>query len=151
MPESQVLQAFAHVLQNVALDAYKSSGLWPDAFAKGTSNKPYQTLTLDNGDYSPSLEPIPVKDYDTKHIPKMAPRRHMIDRKCVPGPLQFAVHGKCLAIAAGYLFPKHALVCHFDLEGNLRPMKCTDFDSMVAECVKGNTPQVDGGRKQEQK
>ncbi|KAF8194468.1 hypothetical protein K438DRAFT_2129621 [Mycena galopus ATCC 62051] len=130
MPESQVLQTSAHVLQNVALDAYKSSGLGPDwslmffprAFAEGTSNKPYQTLTLDNGDYSPSLEPIPVpvNDYDVKCIPKMAPWRHMIDWKRVPGPLQFAVHLKYLVIAAGY-------------------------------CVKANAPQADGGKKQEQK
>ncbi|KAF7374250.1 hypothetical protein MSAN_00307900 [Mycena sanguinolenta] len=144
MPESQVLQAFAHMLQQVSEEAYRQSGFWPDAtlrlfpraFAEGTPTKPYKTLTMDSGDYSPSLEPNlrPVNNYDARRIPKHVTWRHLLDRELVSGPIYFAVRGKCLAIAAGY----HALVVHFDLEGNIRPMKRTDFNDMVAHCVKGN-------------
>ncbi|KAJ7176819.1 hypothetical protein C8R46DRAFT_44716 [Mycena filopes] len=37
-------------------------------------------------------------------------------------------------MTAGY----HTIVCHFGLEGNLRPMKRIDFEDMVKTCVPGN-------------
>ncbi|KAJ7270160.1 hypothetical protein B0H12DRAFT_1310880, partial [Mycena haematopus] len=112
--------------------------LFPRTFAEGTAVKPYQTLSVDPGDYSTCLEPstVVVNKYDAKRIPKNAPWGYLIQQELKSGPAHVAVRGKCLAITAGH----HALICHFDLEGNLRPMKRTDFDSIVAECVKGNNP-----------
>ncbi|KAJ7135079.1 hypothetical protein C8R46DRAFT_1325836 [Mycena filopes] len=96
----------------------------------------HSTVSVDPGDYSPSLEPIPIaiNEHDQRRIPKTAKWRYLLDCQFVPGPVHVAIRGKCLAITAGY----HTIVCNFGPGGNLRPMKLVDFEAMVAECVPGN-------------
>ncbi|KAJ6522825.1 hypothetical protein DFH09DRAFT_1096993 [Mycena vulgaris] len=59
---------------------------------------------------------------------------YLVNRVLKTGPVHVAVRGENLVLTAGH----HALVVHFDLEGNLRFMKRVDFDNMVSTCVPGN-------------
>ncbi|KAJ7017004.1 hypothetical protein C8F04DRAFT_1096190 [Mycena alexandri] len=146
MPESQVLYAFKYRVQRTLHASHKATGVWPTGvlrlfprtFAEGTANKPYETLSVDIGDWTPSLEPLPapIDNHDQCRIQKNKDWGYLFGRQLQPGPVNVAVRGKSLALIAGY----HSLVVHFDLEGNLLPMKRKDFDEIVATCVPGNNP-----------
>ncbi|KAF7359925.1 hypothetical protein MVEN_00718500 [Mycena venus] len=144
MPEAQVLNAFARRIWRTLERAYSETGYWPEGvlrlfprtWAEGTAVKAHKTFSVDVGDYCKSLEPstISINEHDEKRFPDSMPGRYLLSQKFTPGPVHVAVRGKCLAITVGH----HALVCHFNLEGNVRPMKRLDFEKLVATCVPGN-------------
>ncbi|KAJ6467419.1 hypothetical protein C8R45DRAFT_1171855 [Mycena sanguinolenta] len=149
MPKSQVLQAIAYSLNNTLKDIKKATGseptgvikLLPCTFKEGTTVKAYQTLTADIGDYCTALEPVtaPLNEYDVKRVPKDTEWDYAVGRELKPGPVLIAVRGKNLGIAAG----SHALIIHFNLEGNTRAMEHLAFESMIAQSVEGNNSDKD--------
>ncbi|KAJ7797866.1 hypothetical protein B0H14DRAFT_3546691 [Mycena olivaceomarginata] len=145
MPESQVLNAFAHRIRLTLEDACrKNDGVWPEGhlrlfprtFAEGTAAKAHETILVDVGDYTETLEPelVPMNPHDEKRIPHDAPWMYLVNRALLSGPVNVAVRGKCLAPTAGH----HALICHFSLEGNMLLLSKADFDEIVSTCVPGN-------------
>ncbi|KAK6980542.1 hypothetical protein R3P38DRAFT_3118132 [Favolaschia claudopus] len=133
MPEFQVLAAFGHRVKQALKRSSRSPRnghkvrylvVFPRTWAEGTARKPHETFSIDVGDYTDSLEPIPVKvsEYDEEkpaddcswaipHRPKLA-----------PGP----VH--------------HALVCRLGLEGSILVMTRSDYEEVTSVCVPGNNP-----------
>lgn len=129
--------------------------IFPCTFTVGTDAKPYTTLSVDRGDYQELQEPQPryhLNDWDAVRIPDGADWGYLAKNQLDSGPVHVAVRGKCLAFTAGYvslpleLFhspiyhaAKHALVCHLGLEGNITPMRLTDYLLIVSpwRCVPG--------------
>lgn len=79
--------------------------LFPRTFAEGTANKPYETLSVDIGDWTPSLEPLPapIDNHDQCRIQKNKDWGYLFGRQLQPGPVNVAVRGKSLALIAGYV------------------------------------------------
>lgn len=80
--------------------------LVPRTFAMGTKQKHYCTTTVDRSEYCDELEPLDncfrPNEYDAARSIGKA-WSYLIDRPLKDGPLNVALRGKCLAIAAGYV------------------------------------------------
>ncbi|KAK7013556.1 hypothetical protein R3P38DRAFT_3005255 [Favolaschia claudopus] len=146
MPEFQVLAAFGHRVKQALKKIFQKPKKWPQGYlvvfprtwAEGTARKPHETFSIDVGDYTDSLEPIPVKvsEYDEEKLPTTAPGRYLIGQKLAPGPVHVAIRGKHLALCAGH----HALVCRLGLEGSILVMTRSDYEEVTSVCVPGNNP-----------
>ncbi|KAJ6555783.1 hypothetical protein B0H19DRAFT_1070953 [Mycena capillaripes] len=114
MPESQVLNAFAHRIRLNPEDACrKNDGVWPE----GTAAKAHETISVDT------------------RIPRNALWMYLFKRDLLSGPVNIAVRGKCLVLTA----ERHAPICHFNLEGDMLVLREADFDEIVSTCVPGDS------------
>ncbi|KAJ6555762.1 hypothetical protein B0H19DRAFT_1070937 [Mycena capillaripes] len=118
MPESQVLNAFAHRIRLTPEDACrKNDGVWPEGhlrlfprtFTEGTAAKAHETISVDVSDYTETLEPkpVPINPHEDAH-----PSQRSMD---------------------------HAPICHFNLEGDMLVLREADFDEIVSTCVPGDS------------
>ncbi|KAK6981428.1 hypothetical protein R3P38DRAFT_3293768 [Favolaschia claudopus] len=128
--------------------------IFPRTWAEGTAAKAYSTFTVDQGDYTPDIEPTPavVNEYDAGKMKQGAPGRYLLETERKSGPIHVAVRGKCLAISAGharspFFYPfvahhgaQHILVCHFGLEGEILTVPRYIYDQVIARSVPGNNP-----------
>ncbi|KAI0309416.1 hypothetical protein OF83DRAFT_1042474, partial [Amylostereum chailletii] len=100
--------------------------IFPRVFATGTDTKPYTSCTVNRGDYSDDLEPIPPDFISNQHDASRAlgePYEYLI-KPLKPGNVLCQARGKQMCIAAGH----HAVTISFGLEAHILKMSQNDFE-----------------------
>ncbi|KAI0312139.1 hypothetical protein OF83DRAFT_1067711 [Amylostereum chailletii] len=97
----------------------------PRIFATGTDTKSYTSCTVDRGDYSDDLEPIPLDFVPDPYDASRAlgePYEYLV-KPLKPGPVFCQARGKQMCIGAGH----HAVTISFGLEAHILKMSHEAF------------------------